>query len=529
MLTVEMNEKFSSASVAATEYVVLFFKELLKQVRGKIMKKLMLMLSITMFFVCSAGLTQLYASSGSWSGGKKAFFKEANMALKDAEVVQAELYAPGAFSEGSEYYKDAEKYFDKGNPKASEKRIVKAIEFLNKASETAGHASGFFKKQAKARDDANRVDAIKSEYEKWKQAEIFFKKAIIRYEKGDLDKSRLYAKKAEDLYRNAELETIKTGYLKTVRKDIKALKALGKRNNAKKTFARAQALVKKAEVQLNQQRYSNSNAGELVKKALYETKHAKYIHHHIRQMKESDHEFEYLQIEAENSITKIAVELGVEARFDQGFKKVERSLVAEIQKQKMKANQDERKIASLKDTIGSLKIQVAEMSSSREKLRQERTKVEEELKLQKRKQLEKKKKIRGIRASFSHNEGKVLMDGDNFIIRLYGLNFPSGKAVIQPQFFGLLTKVRRSFNKFKNCEVVIEGHTDAIGRDALNQKLSEQRAEAVRQYILANASIDPDKVSSIGYGETKPVASNETKAGQAKNRRIDVVIIPAAN
>ena len=510
------------------EFVDLFVNELLKQVRGKIMRKLMLMLTITLVSICFIGMNPIYAASGSWSGGKKAFFKEAGMALKDAEIVQAELYAPGAFSEGSKYYKDAEKYFDKGNPKAAEKKLVKAVGFLNKSSETAGHAGDFFKKQATARDDANRVDAIKTEYENWKQAEIYFKKAIVRYEKGDLEKARVYAKKAEDLYRKAELETIKTGYLKTVRKDIKALKSLGKRNNAKKTFASAQALVRKAEVQLNQQRYSNSNAGELVKEALYETKHAKYIHHHIRQMKESDHEFEYLQLEAENSITKIAKALDAQARFDQGFKKVERVLITEIKKMKMRMNQDERKIAALNDTISGLKTQVAEMSSAREKLRQERTNAEDALKFQKQKQLQRKRKIRSIRATFAHNEGKVLMDGENVIIRLYGLNFPSGKAVIQPQFFGLLTKVRKSFNKFKKCEVVIEGHTDSIGRDALNQELSEERAEAVRQYILANASIDPDKVSSIGYGETKPVASNETKAGQAKNRRIDVVIIPAA-
>lgn len=288
-------------------------------------------------------------------------------------------------------------------------------------------------------------------------------------------------------------------------------------------------LVDKAEKQLSKQRYSNQNASALVKKAAYELKHTKYTHNHIRQMKESDYEFEDLQIEAEKAINKIAKELGVEAKFDKGLRKASYALIKEIEKLKLKITQGERKIASLNDTISGLDSKLSELNSTGEKLRQQRLKAEEALNRQKQKQLAKKKKIRNIRATFAHNEGKVLMDGDNVIIRLYGLNFPSGKAVIQPEYFTLLTKVQKSFSKFRNCEVLIEGHTDSSGADSLNQKLSEERAEAVRQYILANASIIPEKVNSIGFGETKPLATNETKAGQAKNRRIDVVIIPDEN
>lgn len=476
--------------------------------------------------LCLISVSTASASSAAWGKGKKSFFSEANNALKNAEMINAELYAPEAFSEGSEHYKDAEKYYDKGEPEDAGEELEKAVKFLDKASEIAEKAVGQFKTQIAARNDANKVDAVKYEYKKWNEAEKYFKDAIEEFEEGDLADAREYGKKAEDLYRLAELKTIETSYLSKVRKDVEDIEALGSSNNAKKIFAKAVKLVHKAEEQLKKQRYSNQNASQLVKKAAYELKHAKYTHNHIRQMKDSDYEFEDLQLEAEKSIEKIAKELGIEAKFDKGFGKASYALIKEIQKMKSKITQGERKIASLNETISGLDSKLSELNDAGEKLRQQRLKAEEALNRQKQKLLAKKKKIRSIRATFTHNEGKVLMDGDNVIIRLYGLNFPSGKAVIQPEYFTLLTKVQKSFSKFRNCEVLIEGHTDSTGADALNQKLSEERAEAVRQYILANASIIPEKVNSIGFGETKPLATNETKEGQAKNRRIDVVIIP---
>ena len=73
---------------------------------------------------------------------------------------------------------------------------------------------------------------------------------------------------------------------------------------------------------------------------------------------------------------------------------------------------------------------------------------------------------------------------------------------------------------------LIEGHTDAHGGDDMNQKLSQERAESVRQYMINAMRIPTYRLIATGYGETRPVASNETEAGRARNRRIDIVIRP---
>ena len=90
----------------------------------------------------------------------------------------------------------------------------------------------------------------------------------------------------------------------------------------------------------------------------------------------------------------------------------------------------------------------------------------------------------------------------------------------------LLQKVDKLFDISPGARVSVEGHTDSKGSDRLNQRLSQNRAQAVMDHIVRDATITPELVSAIGYGETRPIASNETEVGRAKNRRIDLIIDP---
>jgi outer membrane protein OmpA-like peptidoglycan-associated protein len=117
-----------------------------------------------------------------------------------------------------------------------------------------------------------------------------------------------------------------------------------------------------------------------------------------------------------------------------------------------------------------------------------------------------------------------LREGNNLIIRLVGLSFPVGQAVIETQYFGLMGKVQAVMRMFPEAPVLIEGHTDSTGTDFANMQLSQERASAVREYLVANQAISGARVTAIGYGKTRPIASNDTPSGRAENRRIDVVI-----
>ena len=98
--------------------------------------------------------------------------------------------------------------------------------------------------------------------------------------------------------------------------------------------------------------------------------------------------------------------------------------------------------------------------------------------------------------------------------------FDSGKFDVKPQYFSEVKKVADFLRTQPDSSVVIEGHTDSIGNDEYNLNLSQSRADAIAQVLINNFRIAASRVEAIGYGETRPIDSNDTKEGQARNRRV---------
>lgn len=99
--------------------------------------------------------------------------------------------------------------------------------------------------------------------------------------------------------------------------------------------------------------------------------------------------------------------------------------------------------------------------------------------------------------------------------------FDTNKADIKPRYHEELKKLADFLNEFPNAKGVIEGHTDSVGSKASNMKLSQRRADSVRNYIIKKFGIAPERFSAKGFGPTRPVADNKTTAGKQKNRRIE--------
>jgi OOP family OmpA-OmpF porin len=129
---------------------------------------------------------------------------------------------------------------------------------------------------------------------------------------------------------------------------------------------------------------------------------------------------------------------------------------------------------------------------------------------------------------FSPDEAEVYKKGGSLVIRLRAIQFPVGKSVIMPDNYPLISKIQQSIRTFGEPDVIIEGHTDSTGSPEVNELLSQERAESVRQYLLANKTLSNDRIVAVGYGSSKPLASNETEEGRAVNRRIDIIIKPHA-
>ncbi|MFA5171537.1 MAG: OmpA family protein [Sulfuriferula sp.] len=105
-----------------------------------------------------------------------------------------------------------------------------------------------------------------------------------------------------------------------------------------------------------------------------------------------------------------------------------------------------------------------------------------------------------------------------------GTNFDFDKATLRPTGKAKLDDNVRSLTQYPDIDVEITGHTDSVGSDKYNQKLSEERAMTVKRY-MESKGIASGRMTTKGYGETKPIASNKTKAGRAENRRVEIEIM----
>lgn len=101
--------------------------------------------------------------------------------------------------------------------------------------------------------------------------------------------------------------------------------------------------------------------------------------------------------------------------------------------------------------------------------------------------------------------------------------FDTNKAVIKPEYYLELNKLGNFLTEFPNSKGKIEGHTDTDGSKKYNMKLSKNRAESVRGYLINKFDINGNRVMTKGYGYERPVASNKTKNGKAKNRRVEAI------
>ncbi len=108
-----------------------------------------------------------------------------------------------------------------------------------------------------------------------------------------------------------------------------------------------------------------------------------------------------------------------------------------------------------------------------------------------------------------------------------GITFDTNSYAIRPQFQDQLDRVAATLAEYDKTLIDVYGHTDSTGNDAINNPLSENRAQAVSSY-LARQGVNPARVASRGFGSTRPVADNDTENGRQANRRVEIKLVPLA-
>ncbi len=115
---------------------------------------------------------------------------------------------------------------------------------------------------------------------------------------------------------------------------------------------------------------------------------------------------------------------------------------------------------------------------------------------------------------------------DTGLISTTKILFDTGKSTLKPESKNELDSIGKILVEVPDLKVEIGGHTDNVGSEQSNMKLSEDRASAVRDYLVGNfPQLKAENLSAKGFGESKPVATNDTREGRAENRRVEFTIV----
>jgi outer membrane protein OmpA-like peptidoglycan-associated protein len=131
-----------------------------------------------------------------------------------------------------------------------------------------------------------------------------------------------------------------------------------------------------------------------------------------------------------------------------------------------------------------------------------------------------------LRAELERTGVSVTRVGDNITLNMPGnITFAFGSADLNASFYEVLNSVSTVLAEFNQTVIEVAGHTDSVGTPEANQRLSERRASSVAAY-LGTRNVLTDRIITVGMGEERPIASNDTDAGRQQNRRVELTLVP---
>lgn len=446
---------------------------------------------------------------------------EAVARLDRARAEHVDIISPRNFERAADRIGEARERLRSGGRIADiESRLREADEALDRADQYVQVGRVLFADALEARGDALAANAPEFAAEDWEEAEESARDAGRRLESNDQNGARERAERAEREYGTAELNAIRADLLGRARASREfALTARADRR-ASTTLTRADSLLNAAEVILAQDRARTAEAGELATRAESEYRHAARLAALADSVDRDRVSLEAVALRHERQVRRVAELLRFDADFADGIEPVVDDGLTAIESLYEERDALQADLEARRGDIQRLETQVDSIDARLAEIEEREATVAAELRERQRRE----RRLREVQAVFTADEGEVLLGEDRLILRLVGLTFESGSSEIRPENFSLLTKVQRVIREFPGSAIAVEGHTDSQGNEAMNQELSRRRAIAVREYLLSNMPISADRVSAVGYGESRPVAPNDSAAGRAKNRRIEITL-----
>lgn len=470
------------------------------------------------------------------------------------------VLAPLSFEKVESHLKAAKDGLNRGDEiSVIFENVARSHAFLERAAVHAEMARTALPRVIKAREDARAAGAAGFEKE-YADAENMFLELTGAIERDNLNWAQKKQTEVVDVFRSLEIKAIKEKTLGEVRNTIDLAEKEGAKKLARDLYHEARWELDEVDTFISENPYQKEEMLKKANRALFNAQRLLELTRQsgkLQEMKPVE-----IALWAEEMLARITEDLEAPDMRNQSFETQLANIIGTIgslqperqfMRDKVKSQQDEievvkrdreEAIKTLREQhhveIVSLNAKIAELEGKSREEQAEMRRLDAEKRENEKRLAEEKRAAEQrlaaerrfnelyneVQTFFEAEEAEVYKQGDKLVIRLRNMKFPVGKSVIMPDNYSLLTKVQRAIRTFGEPEVLVEGHTDSTGSTAVNELLSQQRAEAVREYLVANQAVPAEKITSLGYGSIRPLASNATEEGRAVNRRIDIVISP---
>ncbi len=464
-------------------------------------------------------------------------------AASDLDALEAEIrsfkegpeaqFAPRTLTQAEGYLGAALLAREKGDHVEAERAIRRGREKLAEARETAARFQSTYPELIRARNAAlNAARALadpSAAPPDWQadldQAGKKMRQAVEAFESGDLNRARMLADKTRADY-EAVLDRLLPGLADKTEDAIREAMHRGARRYAPQSLEMARAALGGLRAYLDGVR---STLPEQPDRALRLARFCAELTMKARKLSGERGSIESLLLENARLRADLGSRLGLSADYpievpaDRPL--LERADEVRAQLDALKARLAEQKARAEKACEAKIEKKLAEqkaelLAASAQQLER----IREAFKAKLERETFEQKRLERLGKLFARNEARIYANPDgSILIRLSGLKFAPNRSRIESRYYDLLARLKDALKLYAERKVRIEGHTDNQGDVKFNQKLSLKRAEAVRDFLVS-AGIDLGRLTALGYGEVRPIASNEFAKGRAMNRRIDIVI-----
>ncbi|WP_369162920.1 OmpA family protein [Candidatus Thiodiazotropha sp. LNASS1] len=405
--------------------------------------------------------------------------------------------APVGFAAAQSKLAEAIVLGQKRNDAGVAEKVAEVDQLLDKAESDATRSKRLMREVLEARQLAIAAGADTMLKERFELLDDKLRKASTLVEKGDIEDAKKWRPEMLQGYSDVELDALKQDATENARQDIAQATESEADEYSPKTLKRALEELALSVAVLETNRTQREKAKNHALQASRLARRSVEITEMIKDFKRREYTMEEIILWYQKQISLISEPTGDELHFDQPNHEVVTALRNKL--------------------VNYTEIQQAELAT--------RMDLQSRLEAVERENREAQARFDKIQDLFSAYEANVYRQGHNVLLELRAFNFPSGGSDIQSENFALLDKIVTAVKSFPNPDVVVSGHTDSVGGADVNQQLSQRRAETVASFLEKVGGVARNHITAIGYGESRPVANNETERGRKSNRRIEVLII----